>query len=244
MRLARNADVAGHCGAARPAQDNFRNGLCLVAVFLWTMALMVPAHSAESSPGAALVDQLPKCVQDTIALVKPSPLDIETIDQISSLCYSQLHSQALLNDFQIRKQKFTTQDYEDRIILWMVVIITISGVVLAAVPLIASYKLASTGRAEFAQTSELMLQRDRVLLKSSVTGLLILIASFAFFFVYVVWVYTIREVNLTDQVVQAKQSTQTESAVAQNKSTSHERSSIFTGYGGVGPIPDDTDDAH
>ena len=101
------------------------------------------------------------------------------------------------------------------------VIITISGVVLAAVQLIASYKLASTGRAEFAQTSELMLQRDRVLLKSSVTGLLILTASFAFFFVYVVWVYTIREVNLTDQVVQAKQSTQTESAVAQSKSTSH-----------------------
>ena len=85
MRLARNADAAGPCGAAKPAQGNFRNGLCLLAVFLWTMALMVPAHSAESSPGAALVDQLPKCVQDTIALVKPSPL-ISRLSTKSKVC--------------------------------------------------------------------------------------------------------------------------------------------------------------
>jgi hypothetical protein len=81
----------------------------------------------------------------------------------------------------------------DRVLLWMVVIITISGVLLAGLQLMASYKLAISGRQQFGDSSDLLLQHDKITLKSSVTGLFILVISFAFFIIFVFEVYTIKE---------------------------------------------------
>jgi hypothetical protein len=63
--------------------------------------------------------------------------------------------------------------------------------------LLAAYRLAVAGHGDhLAQQQEITLEQNKISLKSSVTGLLILVVSFAFFMVYVAWVFTIREVPL------------------------------------------------
>ena len=105
-------------------------------------------------------------------------------------------------------------------LLWMVVALTISGVVMAALQLFVAYRLAVAGRGEVAASSELTLEQGKISLKSSVTGLLILVVSFAFFIVYVTWVFTIKETKIDVEAMPAP------SALP-----------ITLGVGGLGPPP-------
>jgi len=72
----------------------------------------------------------------------------------------------------------------------MVVSITISGVILAGLQLFASYKLASVGKGVFEATGEANITSHSMAVKSSVVGVVILAISFAFFLVFVLYVYT------------------------------------------------------
>jgi hypothetical protein len=123
---------------------------------------------------------------------KPSP---RLWDEISTVCYMQARGEAILADFTIRRANLLGQLTEGRIVLWMVVAITLSGVLLAGLQLMAAYRLAGAGRGEFAASQELTLEQNKISVKSSVTGLLILIVSFAFFMVYVIYVYTSKELR-------------------------------------------------
>jgi hypothetical protein len=133
------------------------------------------------------------CINNKLGVMKIDKPDITTLTQVSSLCYSEILGENLLKDFEIRKNAFVQQYRAENILLWMVVAITIAGVVLAAVQLIASYKLAQEGHSEASGSlsNELILQKDKISLKSSITGLLILTVSFAFFMVFVQSVYTV-----------------------------------------------------
>ncbi len=77
----------------------------------------------------------------------------------------------------------------------MVVVITFSGVVLAGLQLLGSYRLAKLGRAAFGDGGEATITASSVAVKSSVVGVVILAISFAFFLVFVLDVYTIREIG-------------------------------------------------
>jgi small-conductance mechanosensitive channel len=112
-------------------------------------------------------------------------------------------------------------------VLWMVLTITLSGVVLAGLQLLAAYRLATAGRGEFAQQQEITLEQNRISLKSSVTGLLILVVSFAFFMVYVAWVFAIREASLV-----------------QSQNTRGPTTQLLPGLGGPGPPPQNEPAAH
>ena len=106
-------------------------------------------------------------------------------------CYDRLVRQGQLNEFQIRRVNFLTQHIADTVTLWMVVTLTICGVALAGWQIFTSSRLIT--RNPDALTSELSIESGKIFVRSSVTGLLILIVSFAFFYVYVVWIYQIRE---------------------------------------------------
>lgn len=111
------------------------------------------------------------------------------------LCYSSILGQGQINDFRIRRLKFIQQTYDERILLWMVVIITNSGVLLAAVQLGISYRLATLGKGTGFDVSEISLERTKMSMKSSVTGLIILFISLAFFLIFVMFVFKIDEVK-------------------------------------------------
>jgi hypothetical protein len=116
-------------------------------------------------------------------------------DQISTICYTQVRGEAMLADFNLRRSSLLAQRIEGMIVLWMVVLITLSGVTLAGLQLFAAYRLAGVGKGELATSQEITLEQNKISLKSSVTGLMILVISFAFFMVYVFWVYTARELR-------------------------------------------------
>jgi hypothetical protein len=98
----------------------------------------------------------------------------------------------LLGDFYIRKLSFAQQQSNTGVLLWMVAAITIAGVLLSGFQLLAAYRLANNGRGEFSQGGELSFDSKSISLKSSVTGVVILTLSLAFFIAYVKWVYPIK----------------------------------------------------
>ena len=160
-----------------------------------------------------------QCVADTLGLLgqRNAPTS-ESLRDAREHCYSLIQGQGLLSDFAIRRLNFFQQYRANGVLMWMVVAVTFSGVSLAGFQLWASYRLAATNKTPLpASNGELSLKRDRLVLKSSITGLFILLISFCFFLVFVFYVYRLE--------APAEQS----SSVSQPKPT--------LPMGGLGPPP-------
>lgn len=172
-----------------------------VGLLLIFVLLSFANRSAESINSQNIFgSETYKCVESLSSKQKSEQLDLQNHEKIVELCYKMLFGISTLNDFQVRKLKFSQQQYDEIIMLWMVVVITLSGVVLAGVQLAASYRLASnTGSILPEDTTHLTVERDRLVFKSSITGLAILVISFAFFLVFVLEIYTIREVGVSNK---------------------------------------------
>ncbi|WP_341990184.1 hypothetical protein [Azorhizobium sp. AG788] len=137
------------------------------------------------------------CV-DRYTYVDPSSDDKTYINRSrsSDLCNRIAYSQYSLNDFNIRRVKFIQQQYDEYVILWLVVIITISGVILAGLQLSIGYRLADSQKSGMdGQGAEITVENNKLVFKSSVTGLAILLISFAFFLVFALEIFVIREVK-------------------------------------------------
>jgi hypothetical protein len=178
----------------------------LLLLVLLVAGLGVAASRPEEIRPAAPEVEWPSmrlCVADALKQVAVGRPGFDALHDATGLCYQHLHSQGLLNDFKLRRLKFTQQSYDERILLWMVVVITVSGVVLAGLQLLASFRLASTGVARpagagenWVPASDISLEQGKLSVKSSVTGLLILICSFAFFWVFVYEIFVIKIVDV------------------------------------------------
>lgn len=167
--------------------------VALAAVLGFGIFSLSPTHTPQTATD--WVERTQTCrtaIFGSLRDEKPSP---RLWDEISTVCYMQARGEAILADFTIRRANLLGQLTEGRIVLWMVVAITLSGVLLAGLQLMAAYRLAGAGRGEFAASQELTLEQNKISVKSSVTGLLILIVSFAFFMVYVIYVYTSKELR-------------------------------------------------
>jgi hypothetical protein len=115
---------------------------------------------------------------------------------LNGFCYDTIGSQLKIDQEKIRRDNFVFQRNENVVLLYMVVLVTISGVVLAGVQLLASYKLAVLGRGELAGGgSEINYSAHSISFKSSVIGLTILAMSFAFFLVFIMYVYDMRDMS-------------------------------------------------
>jgi 4-hydroxybenzoate polyprenyltransferase len=91
----------------------------------------------------------------------------------------------------------------------MVVAITISGVRLSGPQLGASYKLAVLAGSALGGDSELSVEKSKLVFRSSVTGLMVLVISFAFFMIYVKYIY-----NTQDRDVDAASNVATQTGSA------------------------------
>jgi ABC-type multidrug transport system fused ATPase/permease subunit len=137
-----------------------------------------------------------QCTTDTAtSLNQNQPLNADILRQATEHCYSLIRSHGLLKDFANRELNFVQQYRANGVLMWMVVAVTLSGVLLAGLQLMASYELARTNRKFPVGNSEFSLKRFQVVLKSSVTGLFILVMSFAFFLVFVFYVYRFEQVE-------------------------------------------------
>jgi hypothetical protein len=138
-------------------------------------------------------EELTGCISDYLQHPKGSDPDVDLLYRINGFCYNSQGSQLLLDEEVIRRDNFVFQRHENTVLLLMVVAITLSGVLLAGLQLLASYKLALLGRGELATGTEVSASRESVSLKSAVVGLAILAISFAFFIVFVIDVYALKE---------------------------------------------------
>jgi hypothetical protein len=171
----------------------------LVALFLVGAGVLLSGLFMRGSADAVRPDygystsQLMICQKDVVQHLKSASVTLGSLEEAGRYCYAQLYNLATLNEFQIRREKYIQQTYDEHVLLWMVVVITITGVALAGLQLVASYKLAASGQGALASDSELVLERSKMSIKSSITGLLILVLSFAFFVVFVYEIYRIKD---------------------------------------------------
>src|SRR5258706_9256561 len=170
----------------------FLMGVCLLGASfeLFKNTNAVPAAKEITDHDA----RMKACISSTLEIAKPAKMNVGVYERLLRLCGNEIFNALYLDDFRVRNEKFVRQYLDERVTLWMVVIITISGVVLAAIQLFMSFRLAIKGRAEFGKDNEVALESGKLSLKSSITGAVILALSFAFFMVYVIWIYTIHEV--------------------------------------------------
>jgi hypothetical protein len=150
-------------------------------------------YAASDFPIARQPDppSMSQCVADTISRFDPkNPSTAESLREARNHCYSLIQGQEVLADFAIRKLNFFQQYRANGVLMWMVVLVTLSGVLLAGVQLRASYQLAAASKTQLPDSNgELILRRDQLVLRSSITGLFILMVSFCFFLVFVFYVY-------------------------------------------------------
>jgi hypothetical protein len=167
----------------------------VLLLFLFLVAaVVVELRTPASSIGSVAFDEAGKmsaCRTSAIQMMKPASIDAAMLYQISDLCYTEVRREYLLGNFNIHRYNIVKQEFQTLVVMWMVVTITMSGVFLAGVQLLAAYRLASSGQGELAGSNDLSIERGKISLKSSVTGLLILTVSLAFFIVYVKWVYAL-----------------------------------------------------
>lgn len=137
-----------------------------------------------------------QCTSDTVVMLQPNQTpSAETLRLAREHCYALIQSHGLLKDFATRELNFIQQYRANGVLMWMVVSVTLSGVLLAGLQLMASYEIARANRKAPVGDSKFLVKRDRVVLKSSITGLFILVMSFAFFLVFVVYVYRFEQLD-------------------------------------------------
>jgi hypothetical protein len=166
-------------------------GGVLLVFFLWLIVGVGRVETAAPDHGTVAV-----CIEKYKAQTAVTNVNVGALYDLNRFCYDSIGSQLNLDQEKIRRDSFVFQRNENIVLLYMVVLVTISGVVLAGVQLLASYKLALIGRGELAGGgSEIGYSTHNVSFKSSVIGLTILAMSFAFFLVFIVYVYDMQEIS-------------------------------------------------
>jgi hypothetical protein len=186
-----------------PKQALFRRvSLCVFSlVFGFVLALWYTRPSNLSLN----VQELPG-VENCVANYEKSSgalVSANSMKDALSLCWREISMQGRLNDFALRRLSFARQYYAGPIILWMVVIITLSGVLLAAAQLYMAFSIweiqgESPKRPEMSQTTDLRINREAIAFRSSVTGVTILFISLGFFIVFIKYVYMITPIDYDD----------------------------------------------
>lgn len=117
----------------------------------------------------------------------------EIVDQ-DGACFDRLDRQEALSSSRIRKNAYIIQQPQTRVLMWMVVGITFGGVFLAALQLIAGFRLALLGKSSFdgSQGGTIGIEAKKLSITSSVSGILVLAISLCFFYVFTQGIYLIR----------------------------------------------------
>jgi hypothetical protein len=176
-----------------------RASLIAVSVILFITVVVSITRHYSPNPDPVLpaneATRISECRTAALNRLQPKVVDLNLLGSVHGLCYAQVDEEDTLAEFGIRRAAFLKQQDETRVLMWMVVVITLSGVLLAGVQLVAAYKLASAGKTAFEQGGRLSLESNKISLTSSVTGVLILFISLFFFYIFVKEVYLIKEVG-------------------------------------------------
>jgi hypothetical protein len=162
-----------------------------VLLVLFFLYLMHDVRRIEIDQSNVDGQAVSACIEKHKPLLNVSNLTVDQLYRLNGFCYDTIGSQLKIDQEKIRRDNYIFQRNENVVLLYMVVLITLSGVALAGLQLFASYKLATAGRGELAGGGEISYSAQQgVSFKSSVVGLVILALSFAFFLVFIIYVYS------------------------------------------------------
>ena len=133
------------------------------------------------------------CKKESLNQLELKSIGIQILNEVQSLCFARIGEEDELSEYGTRRNAYLIQQSETTVLMWMVVIITISGVVLAAIQLIASFKFAAAGKANLGQETNINIEAHKLSISSSVSGILILVVSLCFFYVFTMQIYSIRD---------------------------------------------------
>lgn len=155
-----------------------------------------------------------RCTQEMAPQLRSQNTMRDALWDAANLCATLMADEHRDQEQGIRADNYVFQRTENLVLMWMVVAITIAGVFLAGAQLWASYVLAKAGRraavglpaaaATISDTGSadsgfplaattIHFSKDELAVQSSVVGVIVLAISFAFFLVFVLYVYTFQE---------------------------------------------------
>jgi hypothetical protein len=169
--------------------------ISLAILLIFFLYLIVGLARVETDGSNVDGKAVSACIEKLTPVVNVANMNVTALYSLNGFCYNSLGSQLKIDQERIRRDNFLFQRNENVILLYMVVLITLSGVMLAGIQLLASYKLAVIGRGELSGGGTIDYSTQGVSFKSSVVGLTILAMSFGFFLVFVVDVYTLKDIS-------------------------------------------------
>lgn len=143
------------------------------------------------------------CQKELRTTLKPTTLP--GIVDTDGACFDRLDRESSLVTTRIRHNAYVIQQQQTRELMWLVVGITFGGVALAAMQLIAGFRLANAGRASFekSQGGSIAVEAHKLSVNSSVSGVLVLALSLCFFYIFTERVYLIQEDGSTGKQSQS-----------------------------------------
>jgi hypothetical protein len=179
-------------------------GALLLLALVAVLAVWQLSQTGQAPPRESAAEKYEACVRGLGLRPASNGPALELGAQANALCYDQARYGGLLRELDIRRTAFEDQAYHSFIILWLVVAITLSGVALAGAQLGMSFELALQGRKADDSESEISVERGKIVVRSSVTGLLILTISLVFFLVYAIYIFQIEELPSGAAAAQAE----------------------------------------
>jgi hypothetical protein len=137
------------------------------------------------------VQSVGSCIDDTTKSIGLNNPTVSVLKDVNAYCFAKISSQFYVYDLKINQNAFVHQNRASVVVMWMVVSITLAGVVLAALQLLAAFRMADTSIIN--EVGEISFSKDRIVLRSSFIGLIILTISFAFFLVFILYVYRLEK---------------------------------------------------
>jgi hypothetical protein len=174
-----------------------------ITILILIAGFMIIYYEKPSSITTLIQDEqdiVNSCVERFAPKMKLPPSDTIDFNGAYVLCNNIAYTSLGAEEQRNLNTNLAFQMSENVVIMWMVVLITTSGVFLSGLQLLASYKLASMGKGQLANGGRVKLGRDNIVVQSSVVGVIILSFSFIFFFVFVKYVYTITPLSSSPQL--------------------------------------------
>ena len=197
-----------------------------------TIGLLLAACLSCAVYAASLSSTPPETVSACTERLTARLTDVSTREAFwdaAGLCQTLAAADRVLAEQLVREDNYVFQRGENVVLMWMVVSITLAGVLLAAGQLYAAFHLATRNRADASArevpqllttgaavgpatlegsaggmltteeaafstgASTVTITKDSLAVQSSVVGVVVLAISFAFFLVFVLYVYTFQE---------------------------------------------------
>jgi hypothetical protein len=188
----------------------------LVGVIV-VIAVMIYMLKAATAPELGLADKtrtVSECIDRLSSRVK-TPNSENELGAALQICYSIVSTSLLAEEQENRNGNLLLQRSENVVLMWMVVVITVSGVFLAGLQLWASFELARNGQADLSAGGSLNVTKSSVVVQSSVIGVIILSISFAFFMVFVIEVYKIDQIPRSSEPSQSSSTPYSNAGIGQ-----------------------------